>query len=348
MVTPHTGGTATLLRDGKLLVAGGSAAAGPLAAAELYDPATGSWSATGTMSTPRTGHTATLLPDGKVLVAGGEATVPRGLNEPPSLASAELYDPATGSWTATGSMTTSRSGQSATLLRDGKVLVAGGQRLHASHAGLRRAVRPDDRNLDRNGFHGHLASWSGGHAPPRRPRTGSGRQHLDPNADGTSGGWDLSSAELYDPTTGSWTSTGSMTGTAGGLTIVLLPNGKVLHVGVPAELFDPANGSWATTGNMLTPRGGEGVTLLLDGKVLVEGGAGGGSVGIGSAELYDPASGSWAATASPGWGSQSATATLLLDGRALVAGGGADGRSAELYDPGSGRWTAVGWPASRS
>jgi uncharacterized protein (DUF2147 family) len=104
--------------------------------------------------------------------------------------------------------------------------------------------------------------------------------------------------------------------------------------------FDPASGSWAATGNMQTPRGGEGVTLLPDGKVLVEGGAGGGSVGIASAELYDPASGAWAATVRPVMGSQEATATLLPDGSVLVAGGfGAGGplASAELYSPGSGR-----------
>jgi hypothetical protein len=124
MVTPRTDFTATLLPDGKVLVAGGlhsgvQAAAAELAAAELYDPGSGSWTATASLVTPRTGHAATLLPDGKVLVAGGY-----GGNG--ALASAELYDPGSGSWTAAGSMVTPRQSHTATLLPDGKVLVAGG------------------------------------------------------------------------------------------------------------------------------------------------------------------------------------------------------------------------------
>ena len=101
--------TATLLPNGKVLVAGGQ---GPLANAELYDPATHAWTYTGSLNTAHSRHTATLLPNGKVLVAGG--------------ATAELYDPDTGTWTYTGSLNTVRSSHTATLLPDGKVLVAGG------------------------------------------------------------------------------------------------------------------------------------------------------------------------------------------------------------------------------
>src|SRR6266516_4856196 len=88
--------TATLLPSGKVLVAGGFNGS-YLSSAELYDPATGSWSSTGNLTTARHGHTATLLPSGKVLVAGGD-------NSSGFLSSAELYDPATGSWSSTGSL----------------------------------------------------------------------------------------------------------------------------------------------------------------------------------------------------------------------------------------------------
>jgi len=123
MIEPRTGHTATLLADGRVLVAGGGGSV-TLATAELYDPGTGSWTATGSMSGGRILHTATLLPDGKVLVAGGADSI--GETSVNALASAELYDPSTGSWTATGNMTQPRARHTATLLPDGKVLVVGG------------------------------------------------------------------------------------------------------------------------------------------------------------------------------------------------------------------------------
>jgi hypothetical protein len=118
--------TATLLRDGRVLIAGGCSTnlcGGYLASAELYDPRTGKFTATGSMTTPRAGATATLLPDGDVLVAGGQSC---GGLSCPALASAELYHPPAGTWTAVSSMGTSRTGATATLLKDGQVLVAGG------------------------------------------------------------------------------------------------------------------------------------------------------------------------------------------------------------------------------
>ena len=112
--------TATLLPNGKVLVAGGNNGGAALSSAELYDPATGTWTATGSLGTARDRHTATLLPSGKVLVAGG-------FNELDGfLSSAELYDPASGTWTATGNLGTARAYHTATLLPNGKVLVAGG------------------------------------------------------------------------------------------------------------------------------------------------------------------------------------------------------------------------------
>ena len=97
----------------------GEGGAGNLSSAELYDPASGSWSATGSLNSARSFHTATLLSSGKVLVGGGVS-----LNN--QSATAELYDPASGTWTATGSLNTARTYHTATLLSNGMVLVAGG------------------------------------------------------------------------------------------------------------------------------------------------------------------------------------------------------------------------------
>jgi hypothetical protein len=108
--------TATILLDGRVLVAGGigSSTGNTLASAEVYDPASGMWSVTGAMQFPRVGHTATLLPSGQVLVSGGESTI------------SEVYDPAKGTWSVSGVLNAARTTHIAGALPSGKVLVAGG------------------------------------------------------------------------------------------------------------------------------------------------------------------------------------------------------------------------------
>jgi hypothetical protein len=124
MTTARAGPTATALSDGRVLISGGWDQSAEFASAEVYDPKTGSFSPTGSMATARPGDTATLLPDGRVLIAGGG---PTGLASIPYLASAQLYDPKTGSFGPTGSMAaTTRHYPTATLLPDGRALIAGG------------------------------------------------------------------------------------------------------------------------------------------------------------------------------------------------------------------------------
>jgi N-acetylneuraminic acid mutarotase len=118
--------TATLLADGKVLVSGGYRNGGPLTSSELYDPAIGQWTAMGALASARHLHTATLMADGKVLVSGGRGNVEPVSGSVYILASSELYDPATGQWTATGALASARYLHTATLLADGKVLVSGG------------------------------------------------------------------------------------------------------------------------------------------------------------------------------------------------------------------------------
>jgi N-acetylneuraminic acid mutarotase len=124
MATPRMDAFAILLPTRKVLVIGGRAGSTPLqplATAELYDPASNSWSLAGKMSVARTGHTATLLPGGQVLVTGGFA--PSGGK---TLASAEIYDPLSNAWSPVASMTVGRAGHVAALLQSGSVLVVGG------------------------------------------------------------------------------------------------------------------------------------------------------------------------------------------------------------------------------
>jgi Galactose oxidase, central domain len=153
MITPRFLHTATLLPDGRVLVAGGdssySTASAAEASAELYDSVTGTFVRTGNMTTPRDGHTATLLPNGKVLIAGGG---PRINGAGYSLASAELYDPATGVFARTGDMIVERTLHTATLLNNGKVLIAGGFWLYPGMVfrGIYRGTgqRDSDRGLN--------------------------------------------------------------------------------------------------------------------------------------------------------------------------------------------------------
>ena len=284
LATAREAHTATLLPSGKVLVAGGYNQSDRfLASAELYDPATGSWSATGSLAAARRNHCATLLGDGRVLVTGGT-------NGPSALASAEVYDPATGTWSTTGSLATGRFIHAATLLTSGNVLVSGG--LDSGGNALSSAEL----------YNPVTGSWSttGSFAPARYGHTAT----LLPNgkvvvAGGSSGGdatFTFNSAKLYNPDTGTWSATGSLTTARYNFTATVLPGGKLLvaggtgSIGFPvanAEIYDPANGTWAVTENLITARAFHSATLLLNGKVLI---AAGGSAGQGaakSAELYD-------------------------------------------------------------
>ena len=339
MATGRQQHTATLLPNGKVLIAGGYDGTSSLSSAELYDPASGTFSATtGPLTTARKQHTATLLPNGKVLIAGG--TGAGG-----ALSSAELYDPASGasgSFSATtGPMATARYTHTATLLPNGKVLIAGG---YGAAGVLSSAELYDPAS-------GVFSATTGPLATARYYQTATllaNGKVLIAGGDSSAPPFYLSSAELYDPVSGAsgtFSATGALATARYAHTATLLANGTVLIAGGRAagvlasvELYDPASGMFsATTGPLATARGYDTATLLPNGKVLIAGGLGLGFVPLASAELYDPVSGTFSATTGPlatarGYD----TATLLPNGKVLIAGGynGASSQSsAELYDP---------------
>src|SRR5437867_1194536 len=212
--------TATLLPNGKVLVAGGDGNGPSQESAELYDPASGTWTATGSLSPGTSEHTATLLPNGTVLVAGG---VNGDIFEFGSiLANAELYDPTSGTWTATGSLGAARGEHTATLLPNGKVLVAGG--VSNSYSFLVSAELYDPASGTWTAT-GSLGAARNGHIATLLP---NGKVLVAGGFNGDSDSSILVSAELYDPASGTWSATGSLVFARGAHTATLLPNGRVL------------------------------------------------------------------------------------------------------------------------
>ena len=301
MTTTRYGATATLLANGKVLITGGF---GPgtsilprLNSAELYDPLTGIFSATGSMTNARVLHTATLLNDGKVLIAGGTRD---GGGGGAALASAELYDPGTGSFTMTGGMHTDRAQHSATLLASGRVLIAGGWNGH-------RADAADDPPWDPlytelfdapSGTFGVSASMSTTRIEPHDVRLNDGKVLL------LGGIFSLQNiheqppdpryAELYDPAANVFAPLGNLSMSRGSYTATSLQGGQVLLAGgqdletvvSTTELLDPVTGKLTATGGLVAARKGHTATRLQDGRVLVTGGTDSNGSTLASAELY--------------------------------------------------------------
>ncbi len=326
--------TATLLPDGRVLVAGGMAGGTPEPgindSAELYDPRTGTFGPTGQMVTARERHTATLLLDGRVLLAGGSTPGSEGV-----VATAELYDPRTGTFGPTGSMTTARENHTATLLPDGRVLVTGGYGAEIYYAAPLASAEIYDPKTGTFAPTGSMTTARGHHTASLLP---DGRVLV---VGGSPGGYleatgyvwlALDSAELYDPMTGSFAPTGSMTTARYAHAATLLRDGRVLIAGgfeesthglVAAELYDPTTGTFSPTGPMTTGRGSATALLLPDGRVLVAGGLSAYTVWaeVFSAEIYEPATGVFGPTGRVATNRTGFTATLLPDGRVLRAGG---------------------------
>lgn len=311
----------TLMADGSVLVTGGVEGDGEerLVGPELYDPDARSWAAAPALIDSRYRHTATLLEDGRVLVVGGRGVGPDPEGPRPSFASAEIYDPDTGLWTVTGSMTTSRYDHTATLLADGNVLVVGG---------TVEAVAPAFAEV----YDVATGRWTA-----TGPMTAVRLRHTATLlADGTvlvaggvdDTGFEMRPAELFEPATGTWRRTGELPGNRYSHVAVRLEDGSVLVVGgsdnssgFSADLYDPESGRWSRAGTMSMEREGHTGTLLPDGRVLVAGGFSSAAGALDTTELYDPRSGAWAMGPSMPASRGGHTAMLLSSGQLLVAGG---------------------------
>jgi WD40 repeat protein len=357
--------TATLLPNGKVLVAGGRTLGSTgsivsLASVELYDPATNTFAPPGstpTMNQSRASATATLLPGGKVLIAGGDG-IP-GDGTVMHLTSVELYDPATNTFAQPGStpsMNEARANEGngdlvSVLLANGKVLIAGG--VDPSVAGLDTVELYDPTT---NTFapaaslpmmNSHRDGPTGTSLPNGEVLIAGGFERFMGTASIIS-----DTIDLYDPVTNSFApaaSTPTMNSPRTNAAAALLPNGTVLIAGgiaptpyyspggvvlASVDLYDSATNSFAppaATPTMNEPRAGLTATLLQNGKVLITQGGGDNTV-----DLYDPTTNTFAPAALLPKMNQTrvqATATLLPNGKVLIAGGGLLLNTIDLYTP---------------
>jgi hypothetical protein len=277
MSTPRNNTTANVLPDGRVLVAGGGNGAPIFATTEIWNPATGTFTAGPAMSVPRALHSSVRLADGRILVAGGTSVSDGAF----ALASAEIYNPSTGTWTPTGSMATSRNVFAAVLLPDGRVLIAGGSK----------------------GREGDYASTA--------------------------------NCEIYNPSTGIFTPAAPMTKTRNYPGATLLADGRVLVAGGSsiagyvatsrhdAEIYDPSANTWTPAIGNLTAGGPRmSLTRLSDGRVLAAGGYDYSTSAVErDADIFAPPTSTFSPLTPMAVARYEHSATLLGDGSVLMAGG---------------------------
>ncbi len=328
-----------------------------LSSAELFDPAKNAFAAASSMKDARTDHTATVLPGGKILVAGGEGATGRALS------SAELYNPVSGTFSAVAStMSTARADHTATLISgcscpaDGQVLIAGGTTAASTLGSTLRSAELFDPVTGTFTPTGAMKATRAGHSATLITNGPLAGNVLIAGGLSDESGGDVATAELYDPVSGQFTTTGAMSTPRENHTATWLsPNvvtaslaGSVLIAGggelsAPtdsSEVFNPQTAAFSPVGAMTIARTMQSAILLPTGKVLIAGGQSSDTNFLVSAELFDPAHATFAATGSMHNVHAGATATALESGSALIAGG----RSSfgDLYDPTAGTFSATG------
>ena len=375
MSTPRYGATGTALSDGRVLVVGGYSRTVkqlpnpggqpfccleidiiPQASAEIFDPVTRRWSPAGSLAEPRFGQAAVALKGGLVLVVGGEQQDRNGTTH---LASAELFNPATGRWSSAGTIGEPRTGFTVTGLADGRALLAGG--LAADGVTLLRSTSLYDPAT---------GSWSPG-PEMKEARTDHAAALLTDGRVLVAGGTDylgrLAASEILDPRAGTWSVTGALHIARSSAAAATLHDGRVILVGgfgssgalQDSETFDanaqgapPPSRTVAGPGRWLARRAQpvstyqQGLRLLRDGRVLVLPAGGYGDL---TAQIYDPNNDTWTTAITRQGGQSLISAVALADDRVLVLTLGSDSQSpatAEIVDLATGASRPIAAPAT--
>ncbi|MGI8891725.1 MAG: Kelch repeat-containing protein [Chthoniobacterales bacterium] len=324
LLTGRSSHTATKLANGQVLVTGGSLLNGNgIQSAEIYDPATGTFSATAnSMTIPRTKHTANLLADGSVLIVGGTV--------------ADLYNPTTRTFSPLASTPVNRSSHSAVTLADGSVLISGG---YVANNATASAEIYNPSTMTFSPTANSLVISRANHQMTLMPATG--KVLVTGGFTGTS---PQEEVDIYDPVTKVFTASTPMNEHRSNHRALLLPDGQVIAIGgttlesgflADNEIFNPATQSWTFAASMNQNRSGFSANLLLDGTIFVAGGATG-SFTLKSAEIINPSTRTFTKIADLKVGRNQHTANLLPNGKVLLAGGSLDAdflSSVELFDP---------------
>jgi hypothetical protein len=278
-----------------------------------YAQVQGQWTSTGTMQTGRERNAQVRVAGGKILSIGGADKSGNILN------SAEVYSPTSGKWTLTGSMAQARDSFPAVVLTNGKVLVSGG-------VGTGNVILSSAELYDpTTGAWSSAGSLSVARAAHTANLLPGGKVLVTGGCIALTCSPATAVSELYDPTSNTWSTTGSLNTARYLHTAVLLKTGKVLAVGgagplSSCELYSPTTGKWTNAASTNAGRYLNTTTLLADGKVLVAGGANG-KYPVKSAEIYDPTATTWTLTGNMKSGRYAHTAALLPDSTVVVAGG---------------------------
>lgn len=280
------GHQAVVLADGRVLVSGGIGEEDLLASTEIFDPATGRWARTGAMAKPRLGHSLTLLRDGRVLAIGGStpdgAPGDCGGQSPRPDSSTEFFDPEAGTWAPGPAMDNTRFEHTATLLDDGRVLVAGGLGGAAGGSGDLKPLVTAEQFDPAAGIFTRSSPLSEGRTNHAAVKLPDGSVLVAGGSGGADCDISLASAELYDGRRGGWSLVEAMAQARTGLTATALADGKVVAAAGEsvsrgtrrsldtADLFDPATRKWRPAGEKMNcPRSEQAAALLPDGTVLV-------------------------------------------------------------------------------